>query len=111
MIRVYSSPDLNDAYAVKALLEENGIPAHIFNEHVSQMPGAFFRATPDAWPAVHIDNERRLREAKALIQAFEKDQRSDKTGSSAEQPPWICSACKEENADTFETCWKCGKPR
>ncbi len=111
MIQVYSSPDLNDAYAVKDLLEENGISTHIFNENVNQLPGALFRATPDAWPAVHIDDESRFHEAKVLIQTFEKSERSDEAESGTEQPPWICPKCKEENADTFEICWKCGKPR
>jgi len=111
MIQVYSSPDLNDAYAVKDLLEENGMSAHIFNENVSRLPGALFRATPDAWPAVHIADESRFHEAKVLILAFEKSGRSEEAESDAEQPHWICSNCKEENADTFEICWKCGKSR
>ncbi len=110
MIRVYSSPDLSNAYAIKDLLEANGISAHVFNEHVSQMPGAFFRATPDVWPEVQIDDERRLHEAKTLIHDYEKNQQAE-TESRAERPPWKCRKCKEENDDSFEICWKCGAAR
>jgi hypothetical protein len=110
MIQVFSSPDLSDAYAVKDLLEEHGIAAHVFNENVSRMPGAFFRATPDVWPSVHIADDNRLREAKVLIQTFEKNQQAE-AGSSAKRPSWKCPKCKEENDASFEVCWKCGKER
>lgn len=109
MIRVYSSPDLKAVYAVKALLEQNGIWAYIFNEKVSQMPGTLFNATPGAWPEVQIADEGRASDAKALISAFESDQRLAK--SRPDLPPWKCHKCKEENDNSFEICWKCGTPR
>lgn len=111
MIQVYSSPDLSDAHAVKNLLEANGIAAYIFNENISQLPGSHFRATPDAWPAVHILDEGRLGQVKMLIKTFEDNQRSQERKSSVDAPPWICAHCKEENVDTFEICWKCGRSR
>ena len=110
MIRIYSSPDLSNAYAIKNLLEQNGISAHVFNEQVNQMPGAFFRSTPDAWPEVHIDDERYLHEAKALIQKFEQNQNVG-TESKIKRPTRKCPKCKEENDDSFEICWKCGASR
>lgn len=92
------------------MLEKKGIAAHVFNENVGRMPGAFFAATPDGWPAVHIADDGRLREAKALIRAFEHGRQSE-AKASGDQSSWNCSSCKEENDASFEICWRCGKDR
>src|SRR4030067_2904654 len=106
MILVFSSPDLDSAYVVRDLLGGHGIAAQVFNENVNRLPGALFNVTPDAWPAVYISDDSRAIEAKALIAEFEE--RASATESDAStKPPWTCSRCGEENAATFEICWKC----
>jgi hypothetical protein len=97
MKRVYRALNLPDAHIVRAMLEQSGIEAHVFNENaqsgVGQLP------VTEAYPEIWLADERDLDRAKALVREFETAPRV--TGSVR------CPACGEENPANFQVCWSC----
>jgi hypothetical protein len=98
MIRVYVARQRFDAYLVSDRLNQAGIRAHVFNEHMSSIVGD---VPPDvAQPQVWIaddDDEPRARE---LLRAMEADARRT--------TPLYCRKCGEQSPGSFELCWNCG---
>ncbi len=82
----------------KNILEAEGIPCQVRNEHLNQIYGEmpFTEVWPELWVLKDIDYDR----AKQLIDAaiIEESPRS----------PWRCSKCGEENEGQFAACWSCG---
>lgn len=72
MIKVFSSPSLQDVYSISDILGEHDIEIHIANIEIHQIPGALFNRTPDVWPTVYVLDKRQVGTAIALIQQFEK---------------------------------------
>ena len=102
MITVFTSPDIFQAYAAKALLDEAGIECVIHNETVSFLAGAIPHG--DTWPQVDIYDEKLFDKAKALIEKLK----------TTELPPgesWQCKECGEQHASQFDKCWNCGNPK
>ena len=99
MQRVYQASDLPQAYLIKRLFEDAGIPCRILNENAQGGLGEipFTHAYPEVWLARETDTLL----AQKLLREFEENQRSD-IGSVT------CPSCKETNPETFETCWQCG---
>ena len=98
MIRVYVARQRFDAYLVADRLNQAGIRAHVFNEHMSSIVGD---VPPDvAQPQVWIaddDDEPRARE---LLRAMEADARRT--------TPLYCRKCGEQSPGNFDLCWNCG---
>ena len=98
MIRVYVARQRFDAYLVADRLNQAGIRAYVFNEHMSSIVGD---VPPDvAQPQVWIaddDDEPRARE---LLRAMEADARRT--------TPLYCRKCGEQSPGSFELCWNCG---
>ena len=87
-----------DAYLLLHRLQQAGITAHVFNEHMSSIVG---EVPPDvAQPQIWIENASDRPRAQAVVAALAIERR--KTGNV------VCRACKEDNPANFELCWKCG---
>ena len=98
MIRVYVARQRFDAYLVADRLNQAGIRAHVFNEHMSSIVGDVPPdvAQPQVWIA-HDSDEPRARE---LLRAMEADARRT--------TPLYCHKCGEQSPGSFELCWNCG---
>ena len=102
MKKVTSSPSIVTISHYRNLLESEGIPAMIKNEHLgSIVPELPFQ---EAWPELWVKNDLDLDRAKQLI---------DGTTVLAESggAPWLCKKCNEENEPQFGACWSCGAAR
>lgn len=98
MIRVYVARQRFDAYLVADRLNQAGIRAHVFNEHMSSIVGDI---PPDvAQPQVWIADDADALRARALLQEMERDARQT-------TPRW-CRACGESSPGSFDLCWNCG---
>lgn len=100
MIRIYVARQRFDAYLVADRLNQAGIRAHVFNEHMSSIVGD---VPPDvAQPQVWLADDDDAPRARALLAEMEHDARRT-------TPRW-CSACGESSPGSFDLCWNCGKP-
>ena len=98
MIRVYVARQRFDAYVVADRLNQAGIRAHVFNEHMSSIAGD---VPPDvAQPQVWLDDA--ADHARALAVLREHESAGKRVGVV------FCRGCGEENPATFEICWSCG---
>jgi hypothetical protein len=98
MERFYIAVNRFDAYLLLHRLQQAGIPAHVFNEHMQSIVGD---VPPDvAQPQVWLDRAADRPRAEALLAVLEAERR--KTGSVR------CGKCGEENPANFELCWQCG---
>ena len=99
MKKLYRAANLPDAHILRGLLVQAGIQAHVFNENaqggLGQLPFT------EAWPEVWVSEDRDLRRAQEIVQAFEC------SPEVMESVP--CPACAEENPASFQLCWSCGK--
>ena len=81
----------------KNLLESEGIPTEVRNQHLGSIMGEvpFFETWPQLWVINDLDYDRALQ----LIEAVD-----------AESPgeAWRCGKCGETNEGQFGACWKCG---
>jgi hypothetical protein len=82
----------------KNILESEGIPCQIRNEHLNQIYGEmpFTEVWPELWVLRDIDYDR----AKQLIDSAIIDE--------SPSAPWRCRNCGEENEGQFAACWNCG---
>ncbi len=98
MIRVYVARQRYDAYLVADRLNQAGIRAHVFNEHMSSIVGDVPPevAQPQVWIARDDDELR----ARALLREMEIDARRT--------TPLFCRKCGEQSPGNFELCWNCG---
>lgn len=110
MIKVFSSPDVDEVIEVREILEHHGIAAHVSNENTSRLAGTLFNRTPSAWPCVYVLDPSKYEAAMTLVHEYETRSRRPEIVSSG-SPPWTCKSCGEMNDDTFEFCWKCGVDR
>lgn len=99
MERFYIAANRIDAYLVLHRLQQAGIPAHVFNEHMQSIAG---EVPPDvAQPQVWLDRPADRARAESVLAAMRADRM--KTGSV------VCRNCGEDNPANFELCWKCGR--
>ena len=99
MERFYIALNRFDAYLVLHRLQQAGIGAHVFNEHMQSIAGDVPPevAQPQVWLEDGADRPR----AEAVMEAMRSERAQ--TGS-----VW-CRGCGEENPANFELCWKCGR--
>jgi hypothetical protein len=80
------------------LLEAEGIPCRIRNEHLGSVLGEI--PFPETWPQLWVINDLDYDRAKQLIDA---DALEESPSAS-----WRCRKCGEENEGQFAVCWSCG---
>ena len=99
MIRIYVARQRYDAYLVADRLNQAGIRAHVFNEHMSSIAGdvPLDVAQPQVWIADDADVPR----AQALLREMEVD-------AARRTTPLYCRKCGEQSPGNFDLCWNCG---
>ena len=83
----------------KNLLESEGIPAFIRNEHLGSIVGEM--PFQEVWPQLWVQNDLDYDRAVQLI-----DQQKVIDESPSE--PWSCAKCGTDNEGQFAACWQCG---
>jgi hypothetical protein len=86
----------------KNLLESEGIPAFLKNEHLGSIVGDM--PFQEVWPQLWIVNDLDYDRALQLIDADRIVDESPKT-------PWRCRKCGTENEGQFAACWQCSEPQ
>ena len=99
MKKLTSADSLITINHFKNLLEAEGIPCQIRNEHLGSILGEmpFVETWPELWVVNDLDFDR----ATQLIEAVDAE---------SPQAPWSCRRCGEENEGQFAACWNCGAP-
>ncbi|MDJ0759539.1 MAG: DUF2007 domain-containing protein [Woeseiaceae bacterium] len=82
----------------KNVLDSEGIPSEVRNQHVMSILGEMPFA--DTWPELWVKNDMDYDRAKQLID----DSIADESPASG----WRCKACGEDNERQFAVCWNCG---
>lgn len=98
MKKVYTHENSILVGNAKALLQQNGVEAHLKNEFASGAVGEL--STLDSWPEIWVTDadERVAKEVIARLTDVNP------------QPDWQCSKCNESNDAAFEVCWHCQTP-
>ncbi len=84
----------------KNLLESEGIPAFLKNEHLGSIVGEM--PFQEVWPQLWIVNDLDYDRAMQLIDAQKIVHESPTT-------PWCCRKCGTENEGQFSACWQCSE--
>jgi hypothetical protein len=95
---VYSAANLPDAQLVHDLLQQAGVPAHIFNANASAAIGELPLSA--ACPQVWIAQGHQEGHARSVI--------ADYLRPGPEPAGKTCSRCAEGSPGQFELCWNCG---
>lgn len=84
----------------KNILESEGIPCEIRNQHLGSIMGEvpFFEGWPQLWVVNDLDHDR----AKQLI--------GNEASGESPTESWTCQRCNEVNEGQFGACWNCGAP-
>lgn len=100
MPKVYSHENLTMVQTARGLLELNQIECYLKNEYHASGGHVGWTTLPvELW----------VRDVSQATQAVELLE--EKLGEAQEGNAWVCAKCDEENAASFETCWKCQTAR
>jgi len=97
MKKLTSADSLVTINHYKNLLQSEGIPAVIRNEHLGAVLGDM--PFTEVWPQLWVKNDLDYDRALQLIDEAVTDE--------SPTTPWACRACGEENEGQFSACWKC----
>ena len=100
MIRVYVARQRYDAWLVADRLNQIGIRAHVFNQHMSSIVGDV--PADVAQPQVWIERECDCERAHVVLAEIERAGRAS--------IDVCCTACGEPSPSNFDLCWNCGGP-
>jgi Putative prokaryotic signal transducing protein len=98
MKRIYTAANLPDAHLVRNMLEQAGIPSHIFNANAIGALGDLPMSA--AYPQVWISQVHQEQHARAVVAEY------NRAAPPAEAKS--CGACQESSPGEFELCWNCG---
>ena len=98
MKKLTSSESIITINQYKNLLESEGIPSSIKNEHLGSIIGEM--PFVEVWPQLWVINDLDFDRAKQLIDSAIADE--------SPQASWQCRQCGEENEGQFSACWTCG---
>ena len=98
MKAVYSSPQLFWVAYYQDILQSNGITCFVKNEYLAG--GAGELPPNECWPRLYVDDNDFDRAEQIVYAELHK--------KAADEPPWTCAQCGEENESQFVLCWKCG---
>jgi hypothetical protein len=99
---VYSAGTLHEAQLVLDLLDEAGIVARLFNQHLVGAMGELplHESLPKIWLLSGSDFDA----ARAVIDAYEERRKQDTDEVRR------CHGCGDESPANFELCWRCREP-
>jgi len=100
--KVTSADSLVTINHYKNLLESEGIPAFLKNEHLGSIVGEM--PFQEVWPQLLVINDLDYDLAVQLID-------SHKIIDESPVAPWRCSNCGTENEGQFSACWSCSEPQ
>jgi Putative prokaryotic signal transducing protein len=98
MKRVYNALNLPDAHLLRDLLEQAGIPAHVFNENAASIIG--LAPVSSCQPQVWIAQPHQEQHANAVVTDYQTRMPTTTIKN--------CVGCGEPNPGEFECCWRCG---
>ena len=100
MKKVTSADSLVTISHYRNLLESEGIPAFVRNEHLGSILGEmpFQEVWPELWVQNDIDYDRAL-------ELLDRDTLLRESPAAS----WRCENCREENEGQFSACWNCGR--
>lgn len=98
MRKIYVALNLPDAQIILDLLEDSGIPAHLFNANMQGAVGHI--PFNDTYPHVWIVNDGQYSRAKNIVREYKL--------TPIEHRVVQCEKCNEENPLNFGVCWNCG---
>lgn len=82
------------------ILAHHGVEVVLKNEYTA---GVLGEVSPfDAWVEIWVVNDEDYERACAIIES---------SLSHENEPDWLCEHCNEVNDASFETCWKCQRPK
>ena len=99
LISIYQAANSTEAYFVRNLLADEGIPAEVSEE---SMPLAGLQIDPPNVLVKQADEER----ARVILAEYEKEQEDR-----AERPDWVCPNCHAKVIGAFDECDNCGADR
>lgn len=102
MRKVFSSNEIDETTLVRDALVHHGLEATIQNEHSGRSAVPGFRPPAEVWVSRDDDYEKARRVVVDTIATL-----NSKTAAK----PWVCSHCEEENAQSFDLCWNCGRDK
>lgn len=102
MRKVFSSNEVSETALVRDALVHHGVEAVIQNEYSGRSAVPGFRPPAEVWIRNAADYETARQIVVDTIAAL--DRKSD-------LPPWVCPNCREENPQSFEVCWNCGREK
>ena len=102
MRKVFSSNELGETDLVRDALVHQGVEATIQNQYSGRSAVPVFRPPAEVWIARDEDYENARRIVVETI---------TKLTSKAGGKPWVCSHCDEENPQSFDLCWNCGRDK
>ncbi len=103
MKELFREQDITRVSYYQAVLEENGIPTLVRNEHLTGS-GLTEIPIPEFFPALCVLHDEDYAQAVALI-------REHLTANQKNADIEInCVSCGETNPGNFEICWSCGEP-
>jgi hypothetical protein len=102
MRKVFSSNEISETTLVRDALVHHGVEATIQNEHSGRSAVPEFRPPAEVWVSRDADYENARRVVVDTIATLT---------SKTDTQPWVCANCKEENAQSFDLCWNCGRDK
>ncbi|HEX6993588.1 MAG TPA: DUF2007 domain-containing protein [Gammaproteobacteria bacterium] len=102
MRKVFSSNEISETVLVRDALVHGGVEVTIQNEHSGRSAVPGFRPPAEIWVLRDDDYGTARQIVVDTIAAL--DSRSD-------AEPWACSRCGEENPQSFDICWSCGREK
>ena len=102
MRKVFSSNEISETTLVRDALVHRGVAVTVQNEHSGRSAVPGFRPPAEVWIERDDDYENARRIVVDTISAL---------NSQSEIKPWVCPDCKEENPQSFDICWNCGRDK
>lgn len=102
MRKVFSSNDVSEIALVRDALVHQGLDVTVQNEHSGQSAVPAFRPLAEVWLTQDADYESARQVVVETLATLHRK---------SDAPPWVCASCREENAQSFEVCWNCGRER
>jgi hypothetical protein len=100
MRKVFSSSEISETTLVRDALVHAGVAVTIQNEHSGSSAVPAFRPPAEVWIERDGDYENARRIVIDTISTL---------NSKTDAKPWVCSGCNEQNPQSFDMCWNCGR--